>query len=194
MNSVKIYNYIIAGVMIIIVLALALWLMGRYPICECGYIKLWHGIAASPETSQHLSDWYTPSHIIHGFLFYGLLWFLVYRWPKLSWLQSFGVRLIAAILLEAGWELIENTNWIIDYYRQNTLSIEYNGDTIINSVFDVLWMMGGFLLAWRLPTWASIGLVIVMELVVLYFVRDNLTLNILFFIYPFPTILEWQQG
>lgn len=185
---------ILTTIFMLLLFITSLYLMGRYPICDCGYIKLWHGIAASPETSQHITDWYTFSHIIHGFAFYGLAWWLARRWPKIKWLQSVGARFIFALILETGWEIIENTSWIIDYYRQNTVSIDYNGDTIINAVADVLAMVGGFVLARKLPIWTSIGLVVFMELFVLYYIRDNLTLNILFFIYPSETILNWQQN
>ena len=180
---------------IFIVFALIIGALGRFPICECGYIKLWHsGGANDLETSQHLTDWYTPSHIIHGFAFYFLTWFLARRWPRLTWLQPWGARLVLALILEAGWEIIENTNWVINYYRQNTVSVDYNGDTIINSLFDLLAMVFGFALARRLPVWSILALIVLLELTTAFVIRDNLTLNILMFIYPFKAVLQWQQS
>lgn len=179
------YLALTAGV--VALAALILLLMGRIPICECGYVKLWHGVTISSENSQHLSDWYSPSHIIHGFVFYGILWLVARR-------QPIGLRLILATVVESAWEIIENTDWIINRYREATISLDYYGDSVINSTFDILFMVAGFMLAARLPVWATVAIALVLELFVGYMIRDNLTLNVIMLLWPLQSIRDWQAG
>jgi hypothetical protein len=179
-------TWILIGIGIVAVQAAVLLAMGQPPICTCRTVKLWHGVVLSPENSQHLTDWYTFSHVIHGFGFYLLLWLIAPRAPV-------GLRLVLAIGLEVGWELLENSPMIIDRYRQQALAQGYSGDSVINSVFDTLAMMLGFLLARILPVWVTVALAVAMELFVGFMIRDNLTLNVIQLLHPSETISRWQS-
>ena len=167
--------------------AVALLLMGRPLICACGEVKLWTGAVQSADNSQHIADWYTPSHIIHGFLFYGLGWLFLRRNP-------YGDRLLAAVAIEAAWELLENSQWIIDRYREATFAFGYNGDSVLNSMADIGWMTLGFLAARRLPVWATMLIAIGFELLTLWTIRDNLTLNVMMLVAPVDAVRVWQGG
>ncbi|MGF9565780.1 DUF2585 domain-containing protein [Neorhizobium sp. JUb45] len=164
-----------------------LYFMGRIPICECGYIKLFEPGVNSPGNSQHIADWYTPSHIIHGFLFYGLGWLVLRRAPL-------SARFSLAVLIEAGWEILENSPLIIDRYRSATMALGYNGDSILNSAMDTVSMALGFFVAARLPVWMTVAIAIFFELLTGYLIRDNLTLNVLMLVSPVDAVREWQSA
>jgi hypothetical protein len=177
----------LAALLIFIVAAAVLLAMGRNPICTCGQVALWVGERDSAKTSQMLADWYSFSHIVHGLIFYGALWLVARHWPVER-------RFLTALLVEAAWEVVENTQMVIDHYRSTTAALGYNGDSVINSLSDIAMMCVGFLIARKLPVWASILLLVTLELVPLLVIRDNLTLNILGFVAPNAAIQAWQAG
>jgi hypothetical protein len=177
----------IAALVIFTLAAAILLAMGCNPICTCGTIDLWVGARDSPKTSQMLADWYSLSHVVHGLLFYAALWLVARRWP-VQW------RFLTALLIEATWEVTENTPFVIDRYRETTAALGYTGDSVINSLSDILMMCVGFLAARKLPVWASILLLVLLELVPLFVIRDNLALNILNLIAPNAAIAAWQGG
>jgi len=174
--------FVLVGLAVFAATAAGLAAMGHPLIAPSG-VRLWGG----GEDSKHIVDWYTPSHVVHGLLFYFALWLMARR-------QPLGVRALIALAVEGAWEIIENTPWVIARYRDVTVSVAYAGDTIINSLFDIVAMLVGFFLAARLPVWVTIVLGIGLELLAAGAVRDNLTLNVIMLIYPFDGVLAWQAG
>ena len=175
----------VAALLLILAVVGILLIMGRPPICGCGEVALWG--ASGPRQSQMLADWYSASHMVHGFLFYAALHFAARGW-------SVERRFLAAIVIEAAWEIVENTPMIIDRYREATIALGYSGDSILNNLSDIGMMALGFLAARKLPVWLSLLLVLALEIVPLIVIRDNLTLNVWMLLAPNDSIRAWQAG
>jgi hypothetical protein len=161
--------------------------MGRPLKYRNGPIRIWSGDINSDQNSQQVADPYTFTHVTHGAAFYGLTRLVMPR-------AAVATRLLTAVGLEAAWEAYENTNTVVERYRTETISLGYYGDSVVNSVADILACVIGFLLTWRLPRAATITWVVVVELMLLLWIRDNLTLNILMLVYPIDAIRKWQAG
>lgn len=177
--------WLVVTLVIILVQILSQYLMGRIWICECGYVKLFEAGVNTPGNSQHLFDWYTPSHIIHGFLFYGLGWLVLRNKPLTA-------KLALAAFIEAVWEVLENSPLIIDRYRSATIAVGYTGDSILNSGMDMVAMIAGFLFAARMPVWLTVLIAIAFEVLTTIIIRDNLTLNVLMLVWPIEAVRTWQ--
>ena len=181
----------LAAILLLFIAATILWAMGRPPICTCGTVSLWGKVG--PAQSQMLADWYSPSHFIHGLVFYWLAWLVAPTLPnKIS--QPVEWRFLVALLVEAAWEIAENSPIVIDRYREATMALGYSGDSILNSISDIGMMAIGFVAARKLPLWASIALAIGFELLTLAIIRDNLTLNVWMLVAPNDAIRTWQAG
>jgi hypothetical protein len=182
------YRWIIGTFIAALVLTggIELW-MGRSPLGPDGKFGLWEGDIWSSENSQRFADPYSFSHLVHGILFYGFLWLVARKLPA-------RYRLLIALAVEAGWELLENSPLIINRYREATIALGYTGDSVLNSLSDILMMTIGFLFAARVRTWISVAAIVVMEVGCALWVRDNLTLNIIMLVHPIDAIKAWQMA
>lgn len=176
----------VATGLLLVITAFLLHNQGRLWICSCGKVLLWAGDIWSADNSQHLLDPYSFTHVLHGFIFWGLLAWSLPR-LALAW------QLWLALVVEALWEVVENSAWIIDRYRETTLALGYNGDTVINSLSDILLCGVGFVLARQLGWRRTLAIFIATELILLFWIRDGLLLNILMLIYPIDAIKAWQM-
>lgn len=176
----------LAAFLAAVLIGVTLYIWGQPLICTCGYIKLWVGSVFSSGNSQHIADWYSLSHIVHGMLIVliGRLFL-----PKLS----FQVLLIIAIVTGAAWEIVEHTDWVLNKFRAATLYQGYRGDSVINAVADYLWMLGGFFFAHAVRTLWIVVVIIAMEIVAALVARDCLTLTTLMVLYPIDAVEQWQQ-
>jgi hypothetical protein len=172
---------------VLVMQASVLLAMGRVPICACGTVKLWHGIVHSAENSQQVFDWYSFTHVLHGFWLYLFVWLAIPRAP-------IAARLALAAFLEGAWEIVENTNFVIERYRNQTISLNYYGDSVVNSISDNISMMAGFVAARLLPIWSIVALGLLIEGTLVYLIRDNLLLNAVMLIYPNGALQAWQAA
>jgi len=180
-------TYVLVGFSVMALTAVMLFAMGREPICKCGEVWLWSGDIVSANNSQHLLDPYSFTHVEHGFGFYALLKFAAGGMPL-------PLRALFAIALESGWEVLENTDLVINKYREDTISLGYFGDSIVNSLSDILMNVIGFVLAARLRARSTVFIFLAIESFLLFWIRDNLILNIVMLIYPLSAIKAWQLG
>ena len=162
---------ILAVAALVALLATLLLAMGREPWCTCGYVKLWHGVVQSAENSQHLTDWYSFAHVLDGFVFYWALWLMRSRWSL-----SLSLRLALATALAGAWEIFENTDFVIDHFRTATLALGYRGDSVVNSVGDVLTCILGFALAALLPARTSMVVATAIGIVAAWVTNTDSTL------------------
>lgn len=181
----------VATVVVFLASAAILFAMDRPPICACGTVKLWHGVVQSSENSQHLTDWYSPSHFTHGLIMFFLAWLLWDKWRLFGGAPA-RWALPIAVVVEAAWEIVENTPMIIDRYREVTISWGYAGDSMVNSLADIGWMIAGFLVAARIPWQASVAIALFFEAFTAWAIRDNLALNVLMLFWPIEAVRQWQ--
>jgi hypothetical protein len=176
---------VLGGVAITMLAAGILYAMGRPPICTCGTIELFHWQVNTSGDSQHVFDPYSFTHVLHGIILFAALHVFARKIPL-------RYRFLLAISFEAGWEVLENTSLVIERYRAATFSLGYYGDSILNSIGDIISMLGGFWIASKLRLWQSIAVVCLIELLLLYLIRDNLTINLIMLAYPIEAIKQWQ--
>jgi len=186
-HSVRWLTTTLAALAILAFTALVELRLGRLPFCKCGIIRLWSGDIWSNQASQQFTDPYTFTHIIHGVLWYMLVWWIAGK------RLSTGARFLAAVLIESAWEIFENTDFVIQRYRTVTISLDYYGDSVFNSMGDIVAMMSGYFLASRLPVRVTIAAAVLLDLFLLFWYRDSLALNILMLIYPVNAIKNWQM-
>lgn len=173
--------------LIVLVAGFQLHNQGRLWLCECGKVYLWSGDVWSANNSQHISDPYSFTHMLHGLVICGVLAWIM---PKVAW----SWRLCLAVLIEALWEVIENTELVINRYRGETAALGYQGDTVVNSLGDILFFALGFMLARKLGWRLSLALFVITEIILIIWIRDSLILNIIMLIYPLEAIKAWQMG
>jgi hypothetical protein len=174
-------------VMIVVAATVMLAIQGRVVWCESGDLWPWSWATMSRHNSQHVLDAYSFTHILHGMLEFWLIG-LVFRRVPLAW------RFVIAIFIESTWEVVENTDYVINRYREATISLDYFGDSIINSLADIVFCGVGFVISRALGFWKSLAVFVATETVLLFTIRDSLILNIIMLVYPLDAIKKWQGG
>jgi hypothetical protein len=177
----------IASVAVLIVMCAGLWFERRIWHCTCGSWAIWISDVNGRHCSQHLLDAYSFTHFLHGFVFFAGLWYLRDRWTASQ-------RFLACLALEAAWELFENTPFVIDRYRAATMALGYEGDSIVNSIGDLLSCGLGFGVVQRLPWKLSVALFLLIEAALVVMIRDSLALNIIMLLWPLDVLKQWQMG
>jgi hypothetical protein len=187
-NPFATYPYQTLLISLIVIAALfALDLQDRVWWCEAGDLSPWSWQVLSRHNSQHLIDPYSFTHVLHGILEFWLIG-LVFRRLPVAW------RFVIAIFIESSWEVVENTNYVINRYRETTISLNYFGDSIANSLSDIVCCGLGFLIAYKIGRWWSLAVFTIMEIVLLVWIHDSLLLNILMLIWPVAGVKHWQTG
>jgi hypothetical protein len=181
------YPFLAVAAGLVALQAGTLSLMGQPLLAAAAPFRLWAGNPLGPDNSQQLTDWYSLSHIVHGLIFYGLSRLIAPRLP-------FAARLLLAMGVEIGWEIIENSPTVIAAYRAQALAAGYRGDSVLNSLSDTAMMALGFFIASRLPWWGTVLLALTLEVLAALAIRDNLTFNILNFLVSWPALEHWQQA
>ena len=182
------YRFQIVSIAIIVVTAIiALNLQGRVWWCAVGDAWPWSWEVWSRHNSQHLIDPYSFTHILHGVLEFWLIGLVFSRMP-MAW------RFVLAIFIESSWEVAENTDYVINRYREATISLDYLGDSIANSIADIVCCAIGFGIAHKIRLWWSLAFFVAMEIVLLFWIRDSLLLNILMLLWPVDSVKHWQTG
>lgn len=169
----------------VVVMVVQLRLQGRIWWCNLGDYSLLSSDAWGSHNSQHLFDPYSLTHILHGVLYFWLISLVFCKMP-LVW------QFFLATFVESAWEVLENTNAVVEHYRTATLALNYFGDSVFNSVGDVLSSAVGFWIAYKLRFWRSLALFVLTEIVLLFWIRDSLLVNIILLIYPIEAIKTWQ--
>jgi hypothetical protein len=188
MDFIKKYKWVIIScALVFVAVGLAEHFMGRTAFGPDGKFGWWESSIHSSANSQRVADAYSLTHVIHGFIFYCLLWLVARRLPAKQ-------RFIAAVILEGAWEILENSPFIINRYREGTVSLGYVGDSILNSLSDIVMMALGFWAAYKFKVWQSVLAVVAIEIALLLWVRDNLTINIIMLIHPIEAIKNWQAA
>ena len=182
------WRHIATVLFVLVVTAIALSAMGRSWWCKCGGMVLWSGDIVSAHNSQHLFDPYSFTHVLHGIALYGMVWLL------LGARTTPATRAVIVIAIESAWEIFENTSFVIERYRETTISLDYYGDSILNSLSDIVACAGGIFVAVTAPVWLSAALFAAVEVALLLWIRDSLLLNIIMLFFPLETLKEWQMG
>ena len=179
--------HVVVWLALLAVVAATLHAIGRPWWCKAGDLALWSNDVLTRHNSQHLADPYTVTHVLHGIALYGLLWLLLRRRVAPVF------RLTVGVLVEAAWEIVENTDFVIDRYRAATISLDYYGDSVANSLGDNIAFVAGYVIAAMIPWWVSAMAFFVVDGLLVLWIRDSLLLNVLMLVHPVDAVKSWQS-